>query len=131
MTRIIVNGTFDIIHIGHLRLLSYAKSLGDHLLVCIDTDRRVRELKGNSRPINNEFERRTLLEHLRCVDEVKLFDNDDDLICYIKQSDIMVKGSDYIGKPIIGSEYCKDIVYYERIEEYSSTKKIQDIATRR
>jgi len=131
MTRIIVNGTFDIIHIGHLRLLSYAKSLGDHLLVCIDTDRRVRELKGNSRPINNEFERRTLLEHLRCVDEVKLFDNDDDLICYIKQSDIMVKGSDYRGKPIIGSEYCKDIVYYERIEEYSSTKKIQDIATRR
>lgn len=130
MIKIIVNGTFDIIHVGHLKLLAYAKSLGTFLTVAIDTDERVRSNKGNSRPVNNEYERKTMLEFLKPVDNVILFSNDQELIDIIKQNDIMVKGSDYQGKFIIGEEFCKQIIFYDRIEEYSTTKKIRNIITR-
>jgi D-beta-D-heptose 7-phosphate kinase/D-beta-D-heptose 1-phosphate adenosyltransferase len=132
MIKIIVNGTFDIIHRGHLELLNYARSLGDYLLVVIDSDRRVKELKGNLRPINPQEDRITLLENLRAVDMVQTFDSDKELISIIKsyQPDIMVKGSDYRDRPIIGSEYCKEIKFYERIEKYSTTGTIQDIINR-
>ena len=130
MIKIIVNGTFDIVHIGHLNLLKYAKSLGTFLTVAIDTDERVRSKKGLSRPVNNEYERRVLLEFLKPVDKVVLFSNDQELIDIIKQNDIMVKGSDYKGKYIVGEAFCKQIIFYDRIEEYSTTKKIQNIITR-
>jgi rfaE bifunctional protein nucleotidyltransferase chain/domain len=130
MKKIIVNGTFDILHLGHLNLLNYAKSLGDYLTVCIDTDRRVKEKKGNTRPINNELERMTLLKNLKCVDDVKLFDTDQDLIDNIKEHDILVKGSDHKGSSVIGEKYCKQVIYFERIEQYSTTKKIEDIVNR-
>ena len=132
--KIVVNGSLDIIHYGHLKLLEYAKSLYDNsfLLVLIDSDRRIAELKGSDRPVNNEFERKALLTALRWVDDVKIFDSADELITLIKnyQPDVMVKGSDYIDKPIIGAEYCKDIKFYERVEPYSTTKKIQSITNR-
>ena len=127
---VFVNGTFDIVHVGHIELLNYAKSLGDHLVVAIDSDRRVKELKGSSRPINNQFERKLLLENLKAVDEVKIFDSDEDLISIIKQCDLMVKGSDYEGKPIVGQEVCPKIVFFERINGYSTTEKIQSIVDR-
>jgi D-beta-D-heptose 7-phosphate kinase/D-beta-D-heptose 1-phosphate adenosyltransferase len=100
--------------------------------VLIDSDRRVAQLKGSTRPINNEYERSQFLSALKFVDEVKIFDSDTELIELIKlyNPDIMVKGSDYRGEKIIGSEYCKEIKFYERIEKYSTTKKIQDIANR-
>ena len=130
MKKIIVNGTFDIIHVGHLKLLDYAKSLGDHLTVAIDTDERIKSKKGMSRPINNEYERKLMLEFLKPVDQVIIFGTDQELIDIIKQCDIMVKGSDYKGKSVIGETYCKQVIYYDRIEQYSTTKKIQDIASR-
>jgi D-beta-D-heptose 7-phosphate kinase/D-beta-D-heptose 1-phosphate adenosyltransferase len=130
MKKIIVNGTFDIIHVGHLKLLDYAKSLGDHLTVAIDTDERIKSKKGRSRPINNEYERKLMLEFLKPVDQVIIFGTDQELIDIIKQCDIMVKGSDYKGKSVIGETYCKQVIYYDRIEQYSTTKKIQDIVTR-
>jgi D-beta-D-heptose 7-phosphate kinase/D-beta-D-heptose 1-phosphate adenosyltransferase len=129
-TNIIVNGTFDILHVGHLKLLEYAKSLGDHLTVAIDTDRRIKTKKGQSRPINNEYERKTMLEHLKSVDQVVIFDSDEELIDLVKNSDIMVKGSDYKGKSVIGETYCKKVIYYDRIEGYSTTQKIQSIVDR-
>ena len=107
MTRVFVNGTFDILHVGHLELLRYAKSLGDRLLVGIDSDDRVRSLKGHNRPINREYERFMMLSHLKPVDAVIVFDTDEELIDLIKDCDIMVKGSDYQGKPIIGEDVCK------------------------
>lgn len=127
---VIVNGTFDILHVGHLKLLEYAKSLGDHLTVAIDTDRRIKTKKGQSRPINNEYERKTMLEHLKSVDKVIIFDSDEELIELVKNSDIMVKGSDYKGKSVIGETYCKKVIYYDRIEGYSTTQKIQSIVDR-
>lgn len=132
MKKIFVNGSFDILHVGHIRLLTHAKSLGSVLLVAIDTDRRIKELKGSTRPINTQLERIEMLTALRSVDQVKTFDSDDELIDIIKtyNPDIMVKGSDYKGQPIVGSDYCKEIVFFDRIDEYSTTKKIQDIIDR-
>jgi rfaE bifunctional protein nucleotidyltransferase chain/domain len=127
---VFVNGTFDVIHPGHLALLNYAKSLGDYLVVAIDTDRRVKELKGSSRPINNQYERKLMLENLKSVNEVKFFDTDNDLISIIKECDLMVKGSDYEGKPIVGEDVCPKIVFFERINGYSTTEKIQSIIDR-
>jgi D-beta-D-heptose 7-phosphate kinase/D-beta-D-heptose 1-phosphate adenosyltransferase len=131
--RIVINGTFDIIHLGHLRLLSYAKThINSFVYVLIDSDRRIKELKGPKRPYNNEYERSNLLFSLKYVDRVDIFDSDDELRDLIKtfQPDIMIKGSDYEGKPIIGSEYCKEIKFYERLNGLSSSKKIQDIIDR-
>jgi len=130
--KIFVNGTFDILHPGHVRLLNTARSMGDYLIVAIDSDRRVRELKGPSRPVNNEFSRRVLLSNLKAVDIVEVFDSDEELEHIIKtyEPDIMVKGSDYQGQPIVGEEHVPKIVFFERIDEYSTTKTIESIISR-
>ena len=130
--KIIVNGTFDILHRGHIELLEYAKSLGEFLLVCIDTDRRVAELKGQDRPINNQNDRQFMLNGLKAVDAVWTFDSETDLerICEMYQPDIMVKGSDYRGKPIVGAKYCKEIKFVELVDGYSTTNIIQRITNR-
>lgn len=132
MKNIFVNGTFDLLHLGHLELLNFAKTQGDYLLVCIDTDRRVKEKKGNNRPINNEHERKMLLQNLKCVDEVRLFDSDNELSDTLKsyKPDVIVKGSDHKDSSQLSIQHCKEIIFYDRIEEYSTTKKIQDIASR-
>jgi D-beta-D-heptose 7-phosphate kinase/D-beta-D-heptose 1-phosphate adenosyltransferase len=129
MIKVVVNGTFDIIHPGHLALLNYAKSLGDFLIVAIDTDSRVKDLKGVSRPVNNQDERKLLLENLKAVDEVRIFNSSEELIEIIKECSIMVKGSDYKGKSVIGESYCSQVVYYDRTE-HSTTQKIQNIIAR-
>ena len=113
--------------------MSYAKSHPDaYVLVLIDSDRRVRELKGSTRPVHTEYERASLLAALKYVDRVEIFDTDQELINLIKDysPDIMVKGSDYKDKPIIGSEYCKKIDFYGRLEKYSTTNTVQRIIDR-
>jgi rfaE bifunctional protein nucleotidyltransferase chain/domain len=128
-----VNGTFDILHRGHIELLNFAKSKGNQLLVAIDTDRRVRELKGETRPVNNQEDRKFHLENLKAVDGVMLFDSKEDLIEIMKgwQPDIYVKGSDWKkDKPSTAEQYCKEVIYYDRVGDYSTTKIIQDITNR-
>jgi D-beta-D-heptose 7-phosphate kinase/D-beta-D-heptose 1-phosphate adenosyltransferase len=131
LKKIIVNGTFDIIHRGHLELLNYAKSLGSSLTVAIDSDERVTALKGSSRPIHNQNDRKFMLENIKCVDQVVIFNNDQELIDTVKNHDIMVKGSDYRGRSIIGKTYCKQVIYFERLENYSTTNTIEHIINRR
>lgn len=130
--KIIVNGTFDILHRGHIELLEYAKGLGEFLLVCIDTDRRVKELKGENRPINNQADRAFMLQGLKCVDAVWTFDSEEDLerICEMYEPNIMVKGSDYEGKRIVGAKHCKEIKFVKLVDGYSTTNIIQRITNR-
>lgn len=131
--KVMVNGTFDILHRGHLQMLQYARSLGDHLLVAIDTDRRVKELKGFDRPINNQDDRRYMLESLKCVDTVYFFDSKEELIDLMKEykPDVYVKGSDWKkDRPSTAEEYCKEVIYYDRVGDYSTTNTIQNIINR-
>lgn len=131
--KIVVNGSFDLLHLGHLRLLEYARSFpASYVLVLIDSDRRIKQLKGSTRPVYTEFERSTLLAALKFVDRVEIFDSDEELTLLIKNydPDLMIKGSDYRNKPIIGEKYCKKIIFYDRLEKYSTTEKIQDIVNR-
>lgn len=133
MTVVFVNGTFDILHPGHIQLLNTARSLGDYLTVAIDSDERVKQLKGPSRPINTEQDRKLMLENLKAVNEVLIFNSDKELEMIVNQCcpDVMMVGSDWQGKTIVGGQYAKHIEYFERINEYSSTKTIQDIINRR
>lgn len=132
MTRVFVNGTFDVLHPGHIALLRYAVDLGHYLMVAIDTDRRVQELKGAGRPFFDSADRQFMVESISGVDEVVVFDSDQELEDIIRTyaPDIMVKGSDYENKPIIGAEHCGRVEFFERIHEYSSTKTIQHLAHR-
>ena len=132
MIKVIVNGTFDILHRGHIELLEYAKSLGGMLLVCIDSDRRVSELKGPTRPINNQYDRTYMITALKCIDLVWVFDSEKELIDQIKlfKPDIMVKGDDYKGKPIVGEDLINEIKFYDRDSIYSTTNIIQRITDR-
>ena len=132
MKRIVVNGTFDILHRGHIELLNYAKSLGDYLLVCIDSDALVSFKKGPDRPINNQWDRMLMLKNLKAVDDVWIFNSDTELEDQLWEykPNIMVKGSDYRNKPIVGAEFCDEINFFERLYEYSTTKTIQDIIDR-
>lgn len=133
MTKVFVNGTFDVLHPGHIAMLTYASNSGDELLVAIDSDRRVKEKKGDDRPINNEDTRAKIIFHIKGVDSVVIFDTDEDLRSAIKEyePDIMIVGSDYENKEVIGSEYARELKFFKRDERYSSTKIIKNIINRR
>lgn len=131
--RVFVNGSFDLLHTGHLSLLFYAKSLGTHLHVAIDTDERIKEYKGSDRPVNPLRIRKSIMESLKPVDSVSVFGTDEELINTIKaySPDIMVKGSDWQGRKVIGQEYCGKVIFYERVNDESTSKIISDFIARR
>jgi rfaE bifunctional protein nucleotidyltransferase chain/domain len=133
MKKIFVNGTFDLLHRGHLELLNYAKNLGDLLYVAIDSDKRIKEKKGQNRPIYNLEDRKFFLENLKSVDSVFTFSTDLELksIVNFVQPDIMIVGSDWKGKKVIGSEHAKKLVFFDRIGDYATTKTIESIINRR
>ena len=118
-----VNGCFDILHRGHFELLNYAKSLGDRLIVGIDSDEKVAQDKGPDRPYNKLDDRVYALESLKSVDLVYVFDSKDHLerLVQKEQPDILVVGSDWKGKEIVGGQYAKKIVYFDRVGNYSTT----------
>jgi len=133
MTTVMVNGTFDVLHPGHVAMLNTARSYGDYLIVAIDTDRRVRELKGEGRPINNQNDRKIMLSNLKAVDFVVIFDSKEELIDYMKlyKPQVYVKGSDWKhDTESTAHQYCNKVIYYDRIEPYSTTNIIQDIISR-
>lgn len=132
MVKVFVNGTFDVLHPGHVALLTHAAALGDYLLVAIDTDDRVQKLKGPGRPFFSQADRKFVLSSIKGVDEVATFESDSQLENIISQyqPDVMVKGSDYRGRAIVGEQLVPRIEFFERIDEYSSTKTIQHLAIR-
>ena len=125
------NGCFDILHVGHLRLFQFIKENCDVLVVGIDSDRRVKELKGRTRPINSEKDRALMLESLANIDRVYIFDSEDALTTLVKNinPDLMVVGADYKNKRVVGSEHAKKIIFFEKVNEYSTTNIIQRLAS--
>jgi rfaE bifunctional protein nucleotidyltransferase chain/domain len=123
MKKVWVNGTFDVIHIGHIKLLEFANSFGS-VTVGLDTDDRVRAKKGESRPFNTLVDRMDFISSIRFVDNVVFFNSDDELINHIKnyEPDIMVIGGEYRYKEIIGLEFVPKIEFFEKIPNYSTTK---------
>jgi len=126
-TKVFTNGCFDIMHRGHVEMLRASKQLGDWLVVGVNTDQSVRRLKGETRPVNNESDRKVMLESLDFVDEVILFDEDTpvELIKRI-QPDIITKGGDYTVDTVVGNELA-DVVILPTLDDYSTTNTIQRI----
>ena len=95
-TVVTTNGCFDILHVGHVRYLQKSKSFADYLIVLLNSDKSVKSIKGDDRPINNEMDRAEILVALNCVDFVVLFDEDSPakLLDEIKP-DVYTKGADY------------------------------------
>jgi D-beta-D-heptose 7-phosphate kinase/D-beta-D-heptose 1-phosphate adenosyltransferase len=125
---IFTNGCFDILHLGHIKYLESAKSLGDILILGLNSDKSVKSLKGNGRPINSQTDRAYILAALEVVDYVVIFDEDTpyNLIQMIKP-DTLVKGGDYKGKTVVGEDIVKNLVLLEFIKGKSSTKILEKI----
>ncbi len=103
---VFTNGCFDILHLGHVEYLNEAKSQGDVLIVAINSDASVRELKGPDRPINNEADRGNMLLNLRAVDCVQVFTEKTPLeIIKLIKPNILVKGGDWRPDQIVGSDF--------------------------
>lgn len=100
---VFTNGVFDLLHTGHIDLLTAARALGDSLIVGINTDESVRRLKGPGRPVRTEAERAYVLAALECVDAVTAFDEDTPLELVLAiRPDVLVKGGDYTPDTIVG-----------------------------
>ncbi len=127
-----VNGCFDLLHVGHIEMLEYANSMCAHLVVAVDTDKRVRQSKGPTRPFNKVDDRQRMLIALRAVDETACFSTDEELTETVKRykPDIMVVGSDWEGKKVIGSEHAKELKFYRKIDGYSTTKILEHSSSR-
>ena len=126
MIKVWINGCFDLLHRGHLELFNYAKSVGNWLRVGLDSDEMVREAKGIGRPLNTLEDRKFLVNSIGVVDEVCGFNSHNELVELLKdyKPDIMIVGSDWKGKPIVGEVHSKEIKYFKRIGEYSTSKLI-------
>ena len=129
---VFTNGCFDILHRGHIAYLNEAKSLGDFLIVGLNSDSSVKKLKGSNRPYNNEYDRAFVLDNLKAVDYVILFSEDTpyDLIKDVKP-DYLVKGGDWKEEEIVGSEIVKKyggkVISLKYIDDYSTTSFINKI----
>jgi len=121
-----VNGCFDVLHIGHIRLLEYARSKGDRLIVGIDTDQRVRELKGESRPFNNQKDRMEMLMSLKSVDDVFAFGSEEEMHKLLQENniDLIVVGDDYRDKKVCG-DHLAPVDFFAKLSNYSTTSILQ------
>jgi D-beta-D-heptose 7-phosphate kinase/D-beta-D-heptose 1-phosphate adenosyltransferase len=132
---VFTNGCFDLLHIGHIRYLEDAKSLGDILVVGVNSDQSIRGLKGNYRPILPQEERTEILSSLGCVDYITVFDEADplELISFL-QPHILVKGGDWAKETIVGREVVErsggKVVILPFVEGASTSNLIETILKR-
>lgn len=131
-TKVWVNGCFDCLHYGHIKMLEYAATLGS-VHVGLDSDTRVKARKGVDRPIQNLSTRMWVLKSLRYVDDVTSYSTDLELERMIElyAPHFMVLGNDYKGKHIIGEKYARDILFFDKIEGFSTSSTIQKIRNER
>jgi D-beta-D-heptose 7-phosphate kinase/D-beta-D-heptose 1-phosphate adenosyltransferase len=124
MKKVWINGCFDVLHHAHFKMIEFASTFGDLLVIGIDSDKRVKELKGEGRPFHNQNERKYNLEQIKGVSKVVIFDSSFALEEMIKsyEPDVFVIGSDYKNKLIVGEQYAKSIVYFNRMKNFSTTK---------
>jgi D-beta-D-heptose 7-phosphate kinase/D-beta-D-heptose 1-phosphate adenosyltransferase len=122
-----VNGTFDVLHIGHIKLLEFASQFGE-VRVGIDTDERVKQLKGEFRPINTIKDRIDFMNSIKYVNSSVSFSTDEELCDRIKEwnADVIIIGNDYKEKKVIGSNLVKEIIFFDKIDGHSSTKIIEN-----
>jgi len=125
---VFTNGCFDILHKGHVQYLDKAKSFGDVLILGLNSDSSVKALKGDNRPINTQDDRAYILAALESVDYVVIFDDNTPLnLIQIVQPDILVKGGDYEGKEVVGSDISKEVKLVQFVDGKSTTKTIEKI----
>jgi len=119
-----MNGCFDVLHYGHFRMIEYAASLGEMLVIGIDGDERVKQMKGKDRPFHTEEQRKFNLMQIKGVSNVVIFHTDEMLREQIQlyKPNIFVIGSDYRNKPIIGGNHAEEIRFFDRIPNLSTTK---------
>jgi len=132
MKTVWTNGCFDILHPGHIELFKVAKSLGDRLIVGVDTDEKVSKDKGPERPINNLEYRKAMLESIKYIDVVLPFGSRMELEQSIQlySPDILLIGGDWRNGDVVGREFAKEVRFFNRVGEYSSTNVINSITSK-
>jgi len=125
---VFTNGCFDILHKGHVQYLDKAKSFGDVLILGLNSDSSVKALKGDNRPINIQDDRAYILAALESVDYVVIFDDNTPLsLIQIIKPDVLVKGGDYEGKEVVGSDIAGALKLVQFVDGKSTTKTIEKI----
>ena len=129
---VFTNGCFDILHMGHVKYLEKARSFGDLLIVGLNSDQSLRRLKGDGRPVNPQYDRAYLLAALDAVDFVSVFEEDTpyELIKAI-EPDVLVKGGDYRGKEVVGSDIAKELRLVDFVEGRSTTAIIERVSNKK
>ena len=122
-----VNGTFDILHRGHIELIKFASQFGK-LRVGIDSDDRVKKLKGDKRPFNTFENRAFFMENIKGVDSVVQFNSQEELISRIIEwgTDILIVGEEYKDKVVFGSEHVKSVIFFPKVGNFSTTNILKD-----
>ena len=122
------NGTFDILHPGHIELFKVGASLGKKLIVATDTDEKIRKDKGAFKPVNNLCDRISMLQAIKYIDEVLYFNDRKELEGLIKlyMPDILLLGDDWKGGDVVGKEYAREVRFLPRLN-YSTTDMIKKI----
>ena len=127
---VFTNGCFDVLHRGHIELLKYCETLGD-VIVGLNSDESIRRLKGDHRPVNSQDDRKALLQAIKYVDRVIIFEEDTPYNLIKKTTpDIIVKGGDYKKEEVIGSDLC-EVIIFNYLDGYSTTKTIEGITSGR
>ena len=132
---VFTNGCFDLLHIGHIRYLEGAKTLGDVLIVGVNSDSSVRKLKGPERPILPVEERTEILSGLGCVDYITIFDELDPLnLISSLQPDVLAKGGDWTKEQVVGGEVVErsggEVVIIPFVQGASTSNQIEIILKR-
>jgi len=127
MKTVFTNGCFDILHIGHIKLLEFCKQQGDYVIVGLNSDESVKRIKGEKRPINNEHNRLNILKSIKYVDQVFIFNEDTPYeLIKILNPDIIVKGGDYKKEEVVGNDLT-EVIIFNYIDGYSTTKTLEKL----